>query len=66
MSCRHTIPALHAVTTIRTGKNWLFEMKFYGYRAQVGISRREFRICSRNGQDWTEQSKVILPPLSIS
>lgn len=50
-------------TTIPTGENWLFEMKFDGYRAQIAISGSEVRVYTRNGHDWTEQFKVILPPL---
>jgi bifunctional non-homologous end joining protein LigD len=38
-------------------------MKFDGYRAQVAISGSEVRIYTRNGHDWTEQFKVLLPPL---
>ena len=50
-------------TTIPTGSNWLFEMKFDGYRAQIAITGSEVRVYTRNGHDWTEQFKVILPPL---
>lgn len=49
--------------TIPKGSDWLFEMKFDGYRAQVAISGREVVVHTRNGHDWTEQFKVILPPL---
>lgn len=49
--------------TIPTGDNWLFEMKFDGYRAQIAISGSEVRVFTRNGHDWTEQFKVILEPL---
>jgi bifunctional non-homologous end joining protein LigD len=51
--------------TIPTGSNWLFEMKFDGYRAQIAISGSEVRIYTRNGHDWTEQFKVLLPPLRV-
>ena len=50
-------------TTIPHVNNWLFEMKFDGYRAQIAISGSEVRIYTRNGHDWTEKFKVILPPL---
>jgi bifunctional non-homologous end joining protein LigD len=49
--------------SIPTGSNWLFEMKFDGYRAQIAISGSEVRVYTRNGHDWTEQFKVIVPPL---
>ncbi|MDB5538245.1 MAG: ligase [Devosia sp.] len=48
--------------TIPTGDNWLFEMKFDGYRAQIAISGSEVRVYTRNGHDWTDQFKVILSP----
>lgn len=53
------------VTTIPTGSNWLFEMKFDGYRAQIAITGSEVRVYTRNGHDWTEQFKVILPPFKV-
>ncbi|MBU1336927.1 MAG: DNA ligase D [Alphaproteobacteria bacterium] len=49
--------------TIPAGGNWLFEMKFDGYRAQIAISGSEVRVYTRNGHDWTQQFSVILPPL---
>lgn len=48
---------------IPSGEDWLFEMKFDGYRAQVAISGSEVCVYTRNGHDWTEQFKAILPPL---
>jgi bifunctional non-homologous end joining protein LigD len=45
------------------GGNWLFEMKFDGYRAQAALSGSEVVIYTRNGHDWTRQFRVILPPL---
>ncbi|HEY8358786.1 MAG TPA: DNA ligase D [Ramlibacter sp.] len=51
--------------TIPTGSDWLFEMKFDGYRAQIAISGSEVRIYTRNGHDWTEQFKVLLPSLRV-
>ena len=35
-------------TTIPTGSNWLFEMKFDGYRAQIAISGSEVRVYKRS------------------
>jgi bifunctional non-homologous end joining protein LigD len=49
--------------TIPVGSNWLFEIKFDGYRAQVAISGSDVRVYTRNGHDWTRQFKVILEPL---
>lgn len=48
---------------IPVGADWLFEMKFDGYRAQVAVSASEVVAYTRNGHDWTRQFKVILPPL---
>ena len=48
---------------IPRGSDWLFEMKFDGYRAQAALSGSEVVIYTRNGHDWTRQFKVILPPL---
>ncbi|SMH29822.1 DNA ligase D [Mesorhizobium australicum] len=45
------------------GANWLFEMKFDGYRAQTAISGSDVVVYTRNGHDWTRQFKVILPTL---
>lgn len=49
--------------TIPTGNDWLFEMKFDGYRAQIAISGSKVRVYTRNGHDWTDQFSVILDPL---
>jgi bifunctional non-homologous end joining protein LigD len=48
---------------IPTGDDWLFEMKFDGYRAQVAINGSEVVVYTRGGHDWTRQFRVILPPL---
>jgi len=45
---------------IPPGANWLFEMKFDGYRAQIAISGPQVVVYTRNGHDWTRQFKVIL------
>lgn len=48
---------------VPVGSDWLFEMKFDGYRSQVAISESEVVVYTRNGHDWTRQFRVILPPL---
>lgn len=35
------------------GREWLFEMKFDGYRALAAVSGEKVRIYTRNGLDWT-------------
>jgi bifunctional non-homologous end joining protein LigD len=37
------------------GKEWLYEIKTDGYRAQVHIRDGKVTVFSRNGYDWTEQ-----------
>lgn len=48
---------------IPVGGEWLFEIKFDGYRAQIAITGSDVRVYTRNGHDWTEQFKTILAPL---
>lgn len=48
---------------IPLGDDWLFEMKFDGYRAQAAISGSQVVIYTRNGHDWTRQFRVIVPAL---
>lgn len=48
---------------IPVGDDWLFEMKFDGYRAQAAISGSQVVIYTRNGHDWTRQFRVIVPAL---
>lgn len=48
---------------VPSGSDWIFEMKFDGYRAQVSISGSEVRVYTRNGHDWTDKFGVILDPL---
>ncbi|MET0440075.1 MAG: DNA ligase D [Devosia sp.] len=66
---KHILPSFRSFQlctlsgTIPTGEDWLFEMKFDGYRAQVAISGSEVRVYTRNGHDWTDQFKTILPSL---
>lgn len=50
---------------IPIGKNWLFEMKLDGYRAQAAISGSNVVIYTRNGHDWTRQFKVVVPALKV-
>lgn len=54
---------LTSADDIPTGTDWLFEMKFDGYRAQVAISGSEVVVYTRNGHDWTRQFKVLIPAL---
>jgi bifunctional non-homologous end joining protein LigD len=37
------------------GKHWIHEIKHDGYRSQVVIERRQVRVFSRNGYDWSDR-----------
>jgi bifunctional non-homologous end joining protein LigD len=37
------------------GRDWLFEVKFDGYRAEVAASGEHVRVHTRAGHDWTER-----------
>jgi bifunctional non-homologous end joining protein LigD len=52
------------VDEVPKGKDWLFELKFDGYRAQAAISGPQVVVYTRNGHDWTQQFRVIVPALS--
>src|SRR5690606_2758680 len=46
------------------GRNWLFEMKYDGYRVLAAIAGKEVRLYTRNGHDWTEKFGRLVEPLS--
>ena len=46
------------------GKDWLFEMKYDGYRCLAAIAGETVRLFTRSGKDWTEQFAAIVPELS--
>ncbi|MES1990480.1 MAG: DNA ligase D [Pseudomonadota bacterium] len=52
------------VDDIPTGNDWLFELKYDGYRCLASLSGSDVRLFTRNGKDWTEQFDVIREPLS--
>ncbi|HZY67285.1 MAG TPA: DNA ligase D, partial [Devosia sp.] len=52
------------VEEIPTEGNWLFEMKFDGYRALAAIAGNQVRLYTRNGNDWTTQFAPMVEPLS--
>jgi bifunctional non-homologous end joining protein LigD len=52
------------VTDIPEGDDWLFEMKFDGYRALAAIAGDKVRLYTRNANDWTKQFAPIVEPLS--
>ncbi|WEK04778.1 MAG: DNA ligase D [Candidatus Devosia phytovorans] len=52
------------VTDVPEGSDWIFEMKYDGYRCQAAISGDQVRLYTRTGKDWTEQFAAIVPPLA--
>ena len=52
------------VADIPQGDDWLFEMKFDGYRALAAIAGDQVRIYTRNANDWTRQFAPLVGPLS--
>tara|TARA_R110002020_G_scaffold14225_5_gene50380 strand:+ start:285 stop:2915 length:2631 start_codon:yes stop_codon:yes gene_type:complete len=52
------------VNDVPTGTDWVFEMKYDGYRCQAAIAGDQVRLYTRTGKDWTEQFAAIVPPLS--
>ena len=45
-----------------TGNDWLFEVKYDGYRAQAAIAGENVRIYSSSGIDWTGKQFAWLVP----
>jgi bifunctional non-homologous end joining protein LigD len=52
------------VDTVPTGRNWLFETKFDGYRCLAALAGKEVRLYTRAGNDWTRQFADVVPALS--
>ena len=52
------------VDTVPTGRNWLFETKFDGYRCLAALDGHEVRLYTRAGNDWTRQFAAIVPALA--
>ncbi len=52
------------VDVVPSGSNWLFEMKYDGYRCLASISAREVCLYTRSGIDWTHRFNVLVEPFS--
>lgn len=52
------------VTDVPEGSEWLFEMKYDGYRCLAAISGERVQLYTRTGKDWTTQFAAIVPPLT--
>ena len=44
---------------VPTGADWLFEVKWDGYRVAVHIEQKDVRIITRGGHDWTLRFPAI-------
>ncbi|MBV7514543.1 non-homologous end-joining DNA ligase [Pseudomonas sp. PDM25] len=55
-------PKLLSLASVPPPGNWLYEMKFDGYRFTAGI-RDRVRLFTRNGHDWTNRLPVIAAEL---
>lgn len=53
------------VDSVPAGDNWLFEMKYDGYRCLAAIAGDSVRLYTRNGLDWTEQFGALVAPLQM-
>ncbi|KFL31102.1 ATP-dependent DNA ligase [Devosia riboflavina] len=51
------------VDTVPAGQDWLFEMKYDGYRCLAAIAGDSVRLFTRNGLDWTEKFGALVEPL---
>lgn len=52
------------VDAVPEGDDWLFEMKYDGYRCLAAISGGSVRLYTRNGNDWTDKFGALVDPLS--
>jgi bifunctional non-homologous end joining protein LigD len=52
------------VTSVPEGGEWVFEIKYDGYRCLAAIAGNAVRLYTRTGKDWTSQFAAIAPPLS--
>ena len=51
------------VDTVPAGRDWLFEMKYDGYRCLAAVAGDSVRLFTRNGLDWTEKFGALVEPL---
>lgn len=52
------------VAGVPEGDDWLFEMKYDGYRCLAALSGGSVRLYTRTGQDWTDKFNALAAPLS--
>ncbi|WP_196258680.1 DNA ligase D [Pelagibacterium limicola] len=51
------------VDSVPVGANWLFEMKYDGYRCIAAVSDGHVRLFTRSGLDWTDRFGHVVPAL---
>jgi bifunctional non-homologous end joining protein LigD len=49
------------VEDVPTGDEWIFEVKFDGYRTLLSASGEKVRFFTRTGLDWTEKFESLVP-----
>ncbi len=52
------------VDDVPKGDDWIFEVKFDGYRALAAVSGDQVKIYTRNGLDWTGRFKTVARALA--
>lgn len=53
-------PALAtAIERVPSGKRWIHEIKFDGYRVQVHLANEAIKVYTRRGHDWTRRFKKV-------
>lgn len=57
-------PQLATLMDAPAGDDWLYEIKFDGYRLLTRIQGSEVRVFSRNGHDWTERLPLQVKALA--
>jgi bifunctional non-homologous end joining protein LigD len=51
------------VDAIPSGDDWLFEMKYDGYRCLAAVAGDSVRLYTRSGLDWTDKFSALVEPL---
>jgi bifunctional non-homologous end joining protein LigD len=52
------------VDDVPTGGDWVYEVKYDGYRAIATLDGGKVRIASRNGKDWTDHFALVAEALT--
>lgn len=49
---------------VPAGPDWLFELKYDGYRCLAAVKGEQVKLYTRNGKDWTEKFSALVSPLA--